>query len=91
VIESVSSKLAITIIKQRVVVSFIKGTSIPTGLIIPVINNDLFLTVIQARIQTFFKGGFQGVSKTRGSQDEKGSEEDDYFNKISPDNDFSGS
>jgi hypothetical protein len=43
--ESVSSKLAITIIKQRVVVSFIKGTSTPTGLIIPVINNDLFLTV----------------------------------------------
>jgi hypothetical protein len=47
VIESVSSKLAITIIKQRVVVSFIKGTSTPTGLIIPVINNDLFLSVIR--------------------------------------------
>jgi hypothetical protein len=60
-----SSFLAITIIKQRVVVSFIKDTSTPTGLIIPVINNDLFLTVIQARIQKFFKGGFQGGSKTR--------------------------
>ena len=70
-IESVSSKLAITIIKQKVVVSFIKGTSTPTGLIIQVINNDLFLTVIQARIQKFFKGGggFQGGSKTRGSQE----------------------
>jgi hypothetical protein len=33
-------------------------TSTPTGLIIPVINNDLFLTVIQAQIQKFFKGGF---------------------------------
>jgi hypothetical protein len=43
VIESVSSKLVITIIKQRVVVSFIKGTSTPTGLIIQVINNDLFV------------------------------------------------
>jgi hypothetical protein len=63
---SVSSKLAITIIKQRVIVSFIKSTSTPTGLIIPVINNDLFLTVIQARIQNFFKGGFQGCSKTGG-------------------------
>jgi hypothetical protein len=58
VIESVSSKLAITIIKQRVVVSFRKGASTPTGLIIPVINNDLFLTVVQARIQKFFKGEF---------------------------------
>jgi hypothetical protein len=38
VIESVSSKLAITITKQKVVVSFIKGASTPTGLIIPVIN-----------------------------------------------------
>ena len=56
-IESVSSKLAIKIIKQRVVVTFIKVTSTPTGLIIPVINNDLYLTVIQARIQKFFKGG----------------------------------
>ena len=64
-IESVSSKLAITIIKQKVVVSFIKGTNTPTGLITPVIDNDLFLTVIQARIQKFFKGGFQGGSKTR--------------------------
>jgi hypothetical protein len=42
VIESVSSKLAITIIKQRVVVSFIKGTSTPTGLITPVIINDSY-------------------------------------------------
>ena len=56
-IESVSSKLGITIIKQRVVVSFIKGTSTPTELIIPVINNDLFLTVIQARIHNFFQSG----------------------------------
>jgi hypothetical protein len=39
----------------------VKGTSTPTGLIIQVINNDLFLTVIQARIQ--------GGSKTRGSQE----------------------
>jgi hypothetical protein len=45
---SVSSKLGITIIKQKVVVSFIKGTSTPTGLIIEVIKNDLFLIVIQA-------------------------------------------
>ena len=63
-IESVSSKLAITIIKQKVVVSFTKGTSNPKGLIIPVINNDQFLTVIQARIHnSFSKGGSSGVLK----------------------------
>jgi hypothetical protein len=57
VIKSVSSKLAITIIKQKVVVSFIKGTSTPTGLIIPVINNDLFLADPEI-VQRGVLGGF---------------------------------
>jgi hypothetical protein len=60
--------LSICNYKKIVIVSFIKGTSTPTGLIIPVFNNELFLTVTQARIQKLFKGGFQRGSKTRGSQ-----------------------
>jgi hypothetical protein len=53
----------------KVVVSFIKGTSTPTGLIIEVIKNDLFLIVIQARIQNLFNRGFPEGSKTRGSRE----------------------
>ena len=34
------------------------------------------------------EGGREAVGRRKS---EKGSEEDDYFNKISPDNDFSGS
>ena len=37
------------------------------------------------------EGGREAVGRRIERKGEKGSEEDDYFNKISPDNDFSGS
>ena len=37
------------------------------------------------------EGEREAVRRRMERKGEKGSEEDDYFNKISPDNDFSGS
>jgi hypothetical protein len=49
--------LSICNYKKIVIVSFIKGTSTPTGLIIPVINNDLFLADPEI-VQRGVLGGF---------------------------------